>query len=123
MLGCAEALATELAFLDLEFVNGRLYVHPRAKDNDRDIVERVTACLMEVFGLRKFTASRWGSIKETGQHMVALTHLGLDHLIEAIRADPTFKNDWYLHTFAYWGVTKYRILCCSCDLLVDIWIV
>ena len=96
-LGLEPARVDEFVDLQLRFHEGRLKVAASRQD-DPNLLESVSTCLLHAWRFRKFTTSRWITAGDTCKSMVLALLTGIESLVRMVRRNPK-TSDYYIHGF------------------------
>ena len=118
VLSVEEEVADVLADLNLHWDGNALWVAGKHKDT-RDLIEKVSSCILAVFRCKTFTSSRWLTIGCSCRSLIAAMTLGLSGLVTKIRKIKT-TSDYYIHGFAQLdGAWSYAVVAAVASLLPD----
>ena len=99
-IGVESVVAEQLAELSVRWHNGRLRVRAGSDAASQgSLVGRVAALIMAVLRFRKFAESRWCTVGDSCRSLLAAMSVGLDGLVEVVRADPR-ASDFHMHGYA-----------------------
>jgi hypothetical protein len=105
-LGVDSEVADILAAMNLHCAGGKLCVTV-SNQSLGDIQERIATAMLAVFRFKQFTDSRWITVGDSCRSLMASLALGLQGLVEFIRAEPS-ASDFHIHGFEQLNVEALR---------------
>ena len=93
LLGHSDAWVDILTRLQIRFESGALFV-AEALEQDDDVIDQITACLLHLWKFRSWSESRWCGVGVSSRALMGCLMCGLEALVVDIMQEPDLSKYW-----------------------------